>query len=205
MCATVELEVDVAGVQATYRRRRALAPKGALREAVENLLSLTLGYLEKAQRSWFEARDAIKEQMNPTAGHREATVFQFVMQQWCRMLDMVFADGELVAQQDGREPSGMQQARDFRVKLSDMLADVTAILEARERQIKEIEEALTVRRQWMLLMGVPEDEVRELCQLNVEPSPVLAEEQRQLEAAQRLKVSAPSYSELLAWSAKRDP
>ncbi len=146
---------------------------------VEELLSLSLRSLEKAQRAWLAVRDAIQNQEDVLDAYRQATVFQFIMQQWGEIVEMVSADGDLVALREGSEPAGLPQVREFRRELKEMLADVVTIVEARRRQIKEMEEALAVRREWMQIMGLPEEEIGDLCHPDVDPKPNLAEEREQ--------------------------
>jgi hypothetical protein len=61
--------------------------------------------------------------------------------------------------------------------------------------------ALRFRAMWMKLMGLQEDEIRELCRPDVEPLPDLAEEMTNLKAALDLPRITPPYRDLLSLSA----
>jgi hypothetical protein len=64
------------------------------------------------------------------------------------------------------------------------------------------EQAATVRAEWMRLMGLPEEEIAEMCIPDPEHPFDLREELQELEAAKKLAGNAPSYEELIGWARK---
>lgn len=75
-----------------------------------------------------------------------------------------------------------------------------------DQQLNDLERsrqrALEVRKEWMRLMGLPEDEIAIYCAPG-EPAD-LKEEMRELEATKRLKGgNAPSYDQILQWAQRR--
>jgi len=65
---------------------------------------------------------------------------------------------------------------------------------------RELRLAMRLREKWMRLMGVPEDEIRELLTPDAHPPLDPDFELEQLAAAAKLAKHAPSYEELLAWT-----
>jgi hypothetical protein len=69
----------------------------------------------------------------------------------------------------------------------------------------DIANALELRAQWLRLVGVSDEEVAAVCRPGVAPVPDPAGERRQVEAAERLRMAAPSREELLAWAVEGAP